>query len=72
MIPWREQVRMAWRGICWVIWQKNEPVWVNVLALILIATAMVCVAAGLLWGYAAVLAVALAGGCYRAWERRRR
>jgi hypothetical protein len=47
MLPVREQARMAWNAFRWVYWPKNQPAWLSVLDLILVAVLVAAVAAQL-------------------------
>jgi hypothetical protein len=61
MMPWRDQLRLAWRAVRWAIWAPI-PVWANVV--LKIAQLMISLGAGLgsLWIVAAALVLAFAVG----------
>ena len=71
MMPWRDQVRLAWKAIRWVYWISGIPIWANITIWIVSAAAIVSVLSGNLWGFAACLAVCIAIGIVT-WRREQR
>lgn len=73
MMPWRDQVRLAWRAARWLWWPPGWPLW----SLLVIWTAWAAgtigfIARGVWWPYECALGIAVLTGVAMGPERRRR
>jgi hypothetical protein len=62
MMPWREQLRLLWLPVRWVLWLPGVPLWENIVMKIAQAVGLIGALVGSGWIIAAgvVLAVLLA------------
>lgn len=61
MMPWKDQVRLGWDAIRWIIWPKKEPAWAAILVWILTVVIAISVVTDNVWGIALGFGVAIVG-----------